>query len=345
MSEEQPIDLATKAQETIDKARQKMAAKAMPGLSGSKVLVVGGTGRIGGAMVHLLNRANASRPDGLPPMEIVSMSRNGRATPIDGVTELAASIGDVKLFTKAVREADYVVYAVGPTSDYREHVMDVIKTQLVGVKIALNALRSDSALVYVSSTRVYGRFPAFLPLDETTPAVASIAHPDNLYDSAKRMSESLCLEKRQRTSQRIFSARLANVYATSVQNKKSPTVVESMIREAKRHQKITIRGNPDSVRNHLSDQDAAAGLLAILMHGTHPDYILGGYDECSTRELAEQIAGHLDVPVDVSPEASEDRPSIHRFALNRAENHLGFQAQLRLAEVLPYVTSNNPESP
>jgi len=341
MSEEIP-DPVEQSRQCIAATVQKMAAKAMPGLSGSRVLVVGGTGRIGGAMVRLLHEANRLRGDGVPPLEITSMSRKGLDIPLEGVRDLKASIGDVGPFSDAVRNADYVVYAVGPTSDYRRHVMDVIKTQMVGVQIALNTLRSDATLVYVSSTRVFGRFPAFIPIDETTPAVAAVSHPDNLYDSAKRMAESLCLEKSQRTSQRIFSARLANVYATGPERRRAPTVVESMIREARSTGKITIRGHEGSIRNHLSDQDAAAGLLAVLMHGTHPAYILGGYDECTTRALADQIAETLGVPVEVEPSTDSDHPSIHRFCLNRAENQLGFQAQLRLADVLPYVASLDP---
>ncbi len=301
-------------------------------LAGAHMCVVGFTGQVGSAIVRVLVEANRTTL-AADPIHVTGIARDPRAGVPAGVDAMYVDVArgvPADAFT-------HVVYAAGVTSDYRSRPRDVIESQLVGLETMLERLTAGCTFVFVSSARVYGRTVTDEPLSEDSVARVAPMHLDNLYDSAKRLAESLCLWHAERADVRAIVARAGNLYG--LDSPRSSTSVSELVRQATTTGRITLTGNPASVRNYCCTVDLAQGLVRAAVRGQSGSaYNIGSDEHLTTDALASTIAASLG-NVDILAPSDPGPPSYQRLDIERARRELGYAPKLSIAEVLPAVAA------
>jgi nucleoside-diphosphate-sugar epimerase len=312
--------------------REVAALPEIGDLAGARVCVVGFTGQVGSAIVRVLVEANRTTL-AADPVRVTGIARDIRPGVPTGVEAMYVDVArgvPADAFT-------HVVYAAGVTSDYGSRPRDVIETQLVGLEAMLGRLTPGCTFVFVSSARVYGRMLTDKPLSEDSAACVTPMHLDNLYDSAKRLAESLCLWHAERGDVRAIVARAGNLYG--LDSPRSNTSVSELVRQATTTRRITLTGNPASVRNYCCTIDFAQGLVRAVVRGRSGSaYNIGSDEHLTTEALASTIAASLG-NVDVVAPSDPEPPSYQRLDIQRARRELGYAPQLSIAEVLPAVAT------
>ena len=298
-------------------------------LAGRRVCVVGCTGLVGGNLTSALLRCRpavvygvARRPPPSPPHDVAPF------------VFLRGSAADAALLER-VPYCDYVVYVAGTASDYRRRVRETLHTQVVGLEAFLTRSAGCRGFVYVSSTRVYGRATGDTPVDEEFAATVPPMHTDNLYDSAKRLGESLCLHHAEEYDLPAVVVRPTNLYGLT-DSPRATTVIADFVTQARERGRVEPRGHPDSVRNYCCALDVAQGILRALARGrAGRAYNLGSDEHLSGREWAETVAAALPSrPQVVWPEAPP-APSVQRVSVARARAELGYEPRHRFRDLAP----------
>lgn len=303
-------------------------------LAGARVCVAGFTGQIGSALVRVLTEANATVL-AADPVHVTGVAR--RPPEADVVIETA--YGDVAAIgTELPLESfTHVFYAVGVTSDYRSRPREVVESQLVGLDAFLRRVDPVCRFVFVSSARVYGRRPDDAPLLEESAALVEPMHLDNLYDSAKRLAESLCLWHTERRGRYVSVVRAGNVYGP--ERGRSTTSLDALVRGAAAG-RIVLTGNRSSLRNYCCVADLVQGMLRTAVHGRAGcAYNIGSDEHLSTDEVVRAIAACIPGEVEIVGPAARGAPSYQRLDLSRARRELGYAPTVHFAEVLPAVVA------
>ncbi len=150
----------------------------------------------------------------------------------------------------------HVFYCIGLTADFRDHPFDTVRAHVTVLSNLLEHADFDS-LLYLSSTRVYGRSKttgeddvlAVLPED-----------PSDLYNLSKLLGESLCLSSERK---RVRVARLSNVVGTEMG---SDNLVGGLLQEA-RSGLIRLKTHPDSAKDYILIDDVIRILWLIANGG------------------------------------------------------------------------------
>jgi len=305
-------------------------------LAGAHVCVAGFTGQVGSAIVRILVEANRTTLAGRP-VRVAGISRRPPAAPPADVEAVYLDVADPNA-AASLDSFSHVFYAAGVTSDYLSRPADVIGSQLVGLQALLDRADPLCRFVYVSSARVYGRRTEDVALSEESEAIVTPMHLDNIYDSAKRLGEGLCLWHAERRGVKATVVRAGNLYGLDVPG--SATSVSELVRAAATTRQIRLSGNPTSVRNYCCAVDLAQGLLLAAERGrAGRAFNIGSAEHLTTRELAESIAACFDEGVEIVEPADAVPASYQRLALDRAQSELGFAAHVRLGDVLPAVVA------
>ena len=111
------------------------------------------------------------------------------------------------------------------------------------------------------------------------------------------------------------------------------------MREAASTGRITLAGNPSSLRNYCCVIDLAQGLLRIAARGVAGRaYNIGSDEHLTATELAQAMA-LLAATIEVAEPAEAGLASYQRLALDRAKEELSYAPKLRIADVLPAVVA------
>lgn len=305
-------------------------------LAGARVCIAGFTGQVGSALVRVLVEANRTTL-AASPAQLTGIARSRREPTPEGVEVVYADVADRSAAISPDRFT-HVFYAVGVTSDYRLRPSDVLATQLVGLEALLERVDPDCTFVFVSSARVYGRRAVDETLHEDTAAIVAPMHLDNLYDSAKRLAESLCLWHAERRGLNIVVARAGNLYG--LDSSRSETAVSALVRDAVSTGRITLTGDPASMRNYCCSVDFVQGLLRAAGLGRRGTaYNIGSDEHLTTQELARAIEECFDVPVETVRVPDATPISFQRLSIDRARAELSYAPQLAIRDVLSAIVA------
>jgi UDP-glucuronate decarboxylase len=313
-----------------DALRSLAASDVVASLGGRTVGVIGCTGTIGAVLTDVLLDSGA---DGL---RVVGVARRSTGAPEHpSFRFVAGSAADARL-VDSLPPIDDVVYIAGPTRDYVDRRTEMVEAQL-GLERFLARAAAGSRLVYVSSARVYGRRSRDEPLDEDATAEVRVMDLDNLYDSAKRLGESLCLAHVELRGGHAVAVRPTNLYGPPRPGY-AELVVAELVRTAVESGEIRITGSPRSLRNVVSVADAVQGILRALVHARPGRaYNVGSDEHLTVLELAELVREHLPrrseiVVADPSAEAWR-----HPVSIARARAELGYEPVHTLRGLAPWI--------
>jgi nucleoside-diphosphate-sugar epimerase len=306
-------------------------------LAGRSVCVVGSTGQIGSVLIETLLLANASIL-ATNPTKIYGIARTAPESTHPGYTFLAGSVADTD-FVGNLPYFDHVIYVAGTASDYLRRRHETITTQVVGLEVFLTKYYVSQSFIYISSTRVYGRVSDGSPVTEDALACIPPMHTDNIYDSAKRLGESLCLWHARFGHSHTVVARLSNIYGAQG-SQRSETAITDFARQAAQTGVIGLKGNPDSTRNWTCVLDIAQGILRALINGKRGEaYNIGSDEHLSSRELAAMVGATFPTPVSVELPPEPAPLSLQTISIEKAKRELDFRPAFTFGSLAPLVVA------
>ena len=168
-----------------------------------------------------------------------------------------------------------VFYCIGMTGDFRGQPFATVDANLILLREILEQCNFER-LIYLSSTRLYS---GAADTDEDVCISMKPENPDHMYNLSKAMGEALCLN----SGRDVRIARISNVYGSRM---RSHNFLASLIYDAKKFGKITIRTPAQSLKDYISVVDIARYLKELSIGGVHRIYNVASGRNVMHQELA-----------------------------------------------------------
>jgi len=267
-------------------------------VSGSRVLVTGGSGFIGSGLVKALVHAGC---------RVRVLDDNSRGSPrrlsqVDKDIEfIAGDIRDAAAVERAaqgVDEVHHLAFVNGTEFFYSapDLVLDVGVRGMVNV---IDACRKQNVgtLILASSSEVY-QTPPHIPTDERAPLVVpDPLNPRYSYGAGKLISEIMAINFGRKYFERVLIFRPHNVYGPDMGWEHVVPQFALRIQAAGKQQpagrlRFEIQGTGRETRSFCFIDDLVAGVMVMRAEGEHLGiYHIGTTEEIAIADLARRIAG------------------------------------------------------
>jgi nucleoside-diphosphate-sugar epimerase len=311
-------------------------------MSARRVLVTGGAGFIGSALVKALLR------EGCVVRVLDDNSRGSPRRLADVRFDVEVIDGDIRdpaMVKRAVRDIEEVHHLayVNGTEFFYSHPELVLDVGVKGIINVIDACRAAGVrnLVLASSSEVY-QTPPRVPTDETVPLIVPDPHNPRLsYGAGKIISEVIAINYGRRFFERVLIFRPHNVYGPDMGFEHViPQLALRMKKAIAAHRNgrvpFEIQGDGRQTRSFCHVDDLVRGVMIMRGKGEHLGiYHVGTREETMIGDLARQIATHAGRDIDLislpAPTGGTERrcPDIGKLA------KLGYAPQVLLAEGLP----------
>ena len=270
-----------------------------------RVLITGGAGFLGS---HLCERLLAEGHDVLCVDNFFTGTKDNIAHLLgDPHFELMRHDITFPLYV----EVDEIYNLACPASPIH-YQFDPVQTTKTSVHGAINMLglakRTKSKILQASTSEVYGD-PEVHPQPEDYRGSVNTMGPRACYDEGKRCAETLFSDYQRQHGLNIRIARIFNTYGPRM-HPDDGRVVSNFIVQALKGEPITIYGDGAQTRSFCYVDDLVEGLIRLM---NAPDTVntpvnLGNPNECTIRELAEQIIEMTgsDAPMEAKPLPADD---------------------------------------
>ncbi len=311
-------------------------------MSARRILVTGGSGFIGSALVKALVYAGET----VRVFDDNSRGAPRRLAPVERDIEFVqGDIRDAAAVDAAmhgVDEVHHLAYVNGTATFYSapEFVLDVGVKGMVNV---LDACRRHNVarLVLASSSEVY-QSPPRVPTAEDAPLVVPDPHNPRLsYGAGKIISEVMAINHGRKYFERVLIFRPHNVYGPDMGfDHVIPQFAVRLKRTCAEHSSGTvpfpIQGSGNETRSFCHVDDLVQGVMVMRERGEHLGiYHIGTIEEVSIADLARRMAAIAGRAIVLQPSAvlagSTPRrcPDISKLAA------LGYRPRVRLDDGLP----------
>ncbi|MEQ1693772.1 MAG: NAD-dependent epimerase/dehydratase family protein [Gemmatimonas sp.] len=314
-------------------------------LEGSTVLVSGGAGFLGAAMVDVLlhlNRSRFARPTRViivdnfvtgVPARVQSMAHDPNVRVLNADISRDVEIGE---------PFHYAIHAAGIASPivYRAKPLQTADVNVWGLRRMLELARAQSDLrgfLYFSTSEIYGDpDPAHIPTREDYRGYVSCTGPRACYDESKRFGETLAVVYHQEFGFPIRVVRPFNVFGAG-QRIDDGRILPDLITAAVNQQPLVLLSDGRATRSFCYISDAVAGFyLAMLVGRPGEAYNIGNDVEVSIRQVADVVSGLSGTGVtfakSADPHYLTDNPQRRCPDLGKARGELGFAPGLSLQE-------------
>jgi nucleoside-diphosphate-sugar epimerase len=310
-------------------------------ISGKKILVTGGTGFIGSALVKGLLEAGAAVRS-LDNDSRGNVSKLGEAQ--HQIERVTGDIRDAAVVREAVRGVHCVCHLayINGTELFYSRPELILEVATKGMMNVLDACVSEGVrdLVLASSSEVY-QTPPVVPTDEAVPLVVpDVLNPRFSYGGGKIISELLAVNYGRKFFDRTLIFRPHNVYGPDMG--REHVIPQFILRmkmcgERQPHGIVDfpIQGSGEETRSFIYIDDFTRALLRV-MEEEEPlaIYHIGTAREISVHDLAHQVARACGRDIRVVPgellSGSTPRrcPNVHKLT------QLGFEPSVSLEEGL-----------
>jgi nucleoside-diphosphate-sugar epimerase len=275
-------------------------------MSGRSILVTGGTGFIGSAVVRRLVR------DG-HQVRVVDNDLRGsaaRLADLQGEVELiACDVRDVEAMTGAAQDMDLLLHlaALNGTENFYNRPDLVLDVGVRGMYGALDAARAAGVgeFILASSSEAYQTAPV-IPTPENVPLmIPDPWNPRFSYGGSKLISEIMLANYHRDFFTRAISFRPHNVYGPDMGWEHVIPQFALRVRDAAEAQpegalRIPIQGDGSQTRAFIYIDDFVDGLMLIIGGGAHRNtYHIGTMDEVTMADLVRLVGRSLGREVEV----------------------------------------------
>ena len=265
-------------------------------IRGTKILVTGGTGFIGSALVQDLVEAGAH----VRTLDNDSRGETGRLASLpDTLERVTGDVRDPAAVRDAVRGMQCVCHLayINGTEYFYSRPELVLEVATKGMMNILDACVAEGVrdLVLASSSEVY-QAPPVIPTDETAPlTVPDVLNPRFSYGGGKIISELLAVNYGRKFFERTLIVRPHNVYGPDMGREHViPQFILRMRELAERQSHgildFPIQGTGDETRAFMYIDDFTRALRCVMDEGAGVSiYHIGTNDEVSIRDLAHMV--------------------------------------------------------
>ena len=306
-------------------------------LSGGKILVTGGTGFIGSALVRRLARAGAA------VRSLDNGSRNATRLPpeLEGrVERVTGDIRDAAAVRAALRGCDRVCHLayINGTEYFYEKPELILEVAVKGMMNVLDGCLAEGVrdLTLASSSEVYQN-AAEVPTPETVSLVVpDVLNPRYSYGGGKIISELLALNYGRKHFDRVAIFRPHNVYGPDMGREhvipQFALRLQELCARAAGTVEFPIQGSGAETRAFIYIDDFVEGAIRVLEDGAHLNiYNLGTQDEVTIAELARQMAACFERDIRVVPGPAQRGSPSRRCPDTRKARALGFEPKTPLS--------------
>ncbi|GBQ85691.1 hypothetical protein AA13595_1711 [Gluconacetobacter johannae DSM 13595] len=333
--------------EDAGRVAARLTADQLARLSGRHVLITGAAGFLPGAIVDTIAYLNTH---GLveKPVRLTLLGRSAEAlrrrhpwaAEDPGVTAL---IQDVSLPLPPLAPVDYIIHAASPAAP-RSFMADpagLMAANTTGLMHLLARARQDraAALLYVSSSEVYGTLPPEqFPTSEDAIGLLDWRQARTAYAEAKRAGEAISLAWWRQHNVPVRIVRPFHVHGPG-QDIDDGRIVGAMVRLGLDGRPFVLESDGQATRTYGYVTDATTAFLKILLSGADGGLYGIGADgpETSILDLATEIARLFGVTEPVRTASARPQagsPSRVRPNLDRIRTELGCIAEVGLSEGL-----------
>jgi dTDP-glucose 4,6-dehydratase len=301
-------------------------------LEGKHAVVMGGAGFLGshlcswlveyGAQVTCLDNLITGRPD-----NVAHLLGNPGFRLVDY---------DVTDFIHVAGPVDYVLNFASPASptDYLKWPIHTLKVGAFGTHKGLGlALEKGAVFLLASTSEVYGD-PLVNPQPESYWGNVNPIGPRGVYDEAKRFAEAMTLAYHREHGLGTRIVRIFNTYGPRMRVNDG-RAVPTFFKAALENKPLPVHGDGSQTRSLCFVDDEVEGILRLLLSSETRPVNIGNPEEVTVRELAETIqdvvGNHPGIEYLTRP---IDDPTVRRPDTTRAEEVLGWKAQIPLREGL-----------
>ena len=312
-------------------------------ITGKKILVTGGTGFIGSALVRRLVTEGAS-------VRVLDNNSRGALRRLDGVLDhVEMQEGDIRDAAKvaaAAKGMDCICHLafVNGTRYFYEKPELVLDVGVKGMINVLDACRLHHVpeLVLASSSEVY-QTPPTVPTDESVPlSVPDPLNPRYSYGGGKIISELMAINYGRTGFERVTIFRPHNVYGADMGWQHVIPEFALRLREMKAQGdgpiSFPIQGSGQEARSFVHIDDFCDGLMVMMHKGEHLGiYHIGTDEEVTIADLARAVGRALGREVQVVPGPLQPGGTLRRCPDIGKLRALGYAPRLPLSVGLPPV--------
>ena len=303
-------------------------------VAGARVLVTGGAGFLGSAVVKELSHAGAH-------VTVLDNFSSGRieylrnVTETNGIKVVEGDICDPEMVQNCTRDQELVIHLAAlpfvPDSYY--HPRDFFRVNVDGTVNLLQAADKSGSVekfVYISSSEVYGT-AKYDPMDEDHPTL-----PHSSYAASKLAADRVSFTLSKELGLPVVIIRPFNSYGPNITQ---PYIVPEIIVQASTGKGELSLGNVDAFRDLTYADDTARGIvLSAVRPGAEGEVInLGSGNAISIRELVSTITSLMGKHATISSDASRLRPyDVGKLNCDntKAQKILGWKPEIPLEEGL-----------
>lgn len=309
-----------------------------------RVLVTGGTGFIGVALVKkLLHKGYVVRV-----LDNDSRGKASRLASIKNEIEMArADIRDLDAVHKAVKDVDAVMHlaAVNGTENFYKAPELVLDVAVRGILNVIDACRKEGIerLAVASSSEVY-QTPAKVPTDETVGlSIPDPLNPRYSYGGGKLISELIAINYGRSGFKQVVIFRPHNVYGPDMGWEH--VLPQFIIRAKETIEKyktgpvpFPIEGDGSQTRAFVHVDDFVDGLMIVFEKGEHLNiYHIGNPEEITIRQVAEKVVRYFGRDVKIVPGEFKAGGTNRRSPDITKLKALGFKPRISFDQGLPSI--------
>jgi nucleoside-diphosphate-sugar epimerase len=310
-------------------------------MSGAKILVTGGSGFIGSALVKALLRAGCA-------VRVLDDNSRGRPRRLADIAKdiefIAGDIRDGAAVEKAARgmdEVHHLAFVNGTEFFYQspELVLDVGVRGMVNVIDACRK-RGIGKLVLASSSEVY-QTPPKIPTDESAPLVVpDPLNPRYSYGAGKLISEVMAINFGRKYFERVLIFRPHNIYGPDMGFEHVVPQFALLLQKQGNAQpsgrlRFEIQGPGEATRSFCYVDDLVTGVMVMREKGEHLGiYHIGTTEEVAIADLARRVATHAGREIELIPGKPAPGGTMRRCPDISKLGRLGYKPRVPLNEGL-----------
>jgi len=309
-----------------------------------RILVTGGTGFLGAALVRRLVSENYN----------VRILDNGFRSSVQRLSDIIQNLeivtGDIrdnKVVSDAIKNIDSVIHlaAVNGTEFFYTKPELVLDVGVRGILNVLEGCRTHGVreLIVASSSEVY-QTPIMIPTDETVPLIVpDVLNPRYSYGGSKIITELLAFNYGRSDFDRVMIFRPHNVYGPDMawEHVLPQFILKAITAIAAYSQgdlPFVIQGDGTQTRSFIHIKDMIDGIMLIMERGQHLNvYHVGNPEEITIAEVAEKVVRYFGRKLKLQPSEIPLGSTNRRCPNVNKLQALGFKPKISLDEGLPSI--------